>query len=428
MNSISPGAAARKLATALILSGVLAACNHGSGPMVADDVVPDATATYEPTETMQALRDKITVDGLDALLLEGVPPPSTPESPVTIVAPTEVVSVDPGNKISVPLVVSAPGALDALFAKIPGASAYFLADLRIEGKREAGVSPAKLDRSLSFEVDVPSDLAPGGVLCFEFSAQAANGEVSNVAATCLQITAAATPTPSATATPTATSTTTAGPSPSPASTPTATPTATASATPTPTPTATATSTPGPTPTATASQSPNCTAPSRLSWSGDGTDSSGAPVSVDVVDTPSVFLLTNTTGQGQVETKFGGASENSDEAIGPALATEITGTGQYTAGASSASSCGYGTLQGGQSTYNWAQESLVVNVSVFETCPDDIAYLEFTFSCSGLDGDSTGAYRGIRLDARQKLRLEALQEAVNFRAEMEAARARQERRR
>lgn len=227
---------------------LLAACGGGGGGR--------SGVTYEPNQLTQALDNKVGVDGVLAVLVSGTPPSNpNPTAELTTDAPSQTIEAQVDTVVAVPVTVNFNANLETLFAKIPGASAYFQAPISSGGGKAATRPPvhraaspfhfhmpkaaatAKNATTLSFEVSVPADLTPGGQLCFELSVRDVNQLVSNTDTVCLVIAAPATPTPTASPTPTVTATPTPTTSTSPTPTPTATPTPSPSPTPTPTPVA-----------------------------------------------------------------------------------------------------------------------------------------------------------------------------------------------
>lgn len=184
----------------------LVACGGGGG---------GGDVSYDPDQTMQALQDKVGVNGTPAELKTGVPPAPNSQD-VKTDAPNADVSAVVGTRVTIPVSITAAAALERLYAKIPGAPSYF--EVTLVGAKSNGLSKRRLTPVLAkssgdtatgkgttvvnFQVDVPADLEPGGRLCFELSAQA-NAQISDPDLACLSI-RAATPQPTASPTPTPT--------------------------------------------------------------------------------------------------------------------------------------------------------------------------------------------------------------------------------
>ncbi len=317
---------------------LLAACGGGGGNGV----------DYDPDAATQALVNKVEVSGVPAALVGGAPPEATPETQVVLKAPGNAFVANVGSKVTVPLEVTSSVDLNALFAKVEGAQSYFSADL-------AGTTKAirtKVDTTLDFQVEIPTDLEPGGKLCFEFSARGVNGDVSNVDSTCLSVRDAVQPTP-------------------------------------------------------APSSCSAAGADVASWRGSGTDTDGQPISIDftAVDDGSgpfnYFFTTTDDDTGALLTKLGYSMNSENSALGFIyIPGAITGVRQYTAGADDTATCATGNPSQGR-FYLWDQLSAVVNVSRFEDCGNGDAYVELTFSCDGQyisnpnsAGSVEGEYRGI----------------------------------
>lgn len=390
-----------KFAVTSLVWASLTACNSGgeSGPSV----------VYEPDEITQELADKITSDGIGVLLNSGSPPARTVPARVTIIAPDLPLEVRAGNTISIPILVNSSIDLDTLFAKIPGARSYFSAELPSPDGKAA---IAKNEHIVDFRVTIPLNFAPGGYICFEFSASNINGDVSSTVTTCLIIVGpTVTPAPTSTGTPTASPTVAPTSSPSATPTPTGTPTASPSATPSASPSATPTPTTTPTPTPPLAA--ECDDPISLSWAGTGTYL-GDPVSISFtanrfdIDEPvpqDAFVLRITEGPTAGQSSINGyyapglidpEIEGDDSSVQILYAGEFTGVGQYTAGAAN-SYCASGSIDG--QSYYFEQTSATIQVTKFENCANDDKYIALTFTCqtasslgnATIQGEFTGLY-------------------------------------
>lgn len=206
-----------------------AGCGGGGG---GSSTVP----LSNPNAVTEALSDKVTVDGSAAAVLQGSPPDKSSNpagsTPPTVASGANDIVARPGEKISIPLGATATQDLSNLFAKIPGASSYFEAPIAPSGgkslrslRKQGTLSAApKVQQTLNFGVDVPTNLQTGGQLCFEFSVRDVDSLVSDVVQVCVRVEPRATPAPTSTPTPTPAPTSGPTPSPTPAATPTPTPT------------------------------------------------------------------------------------------------------------------------------------------------------------------------------------------------------------
>lgn len=353
--------------------GLFSACGGGGS---------SSGVVYDPDATTQALSTKVSVDGLPAKVIAGTPPETSTNAQLSTQALITSVDAELGQTSTVPLEVTSSVVVSNLYAKVVGATQYF--SVNLTGGSGTAAS-RKMDRNLNFAVDIPSDLEPGGRLCFEFSALGDNGDVSNVDTACLQIRATTNPAP--------TSAPTAAPTPTPAATPG--PTTTPSPTEAPNPTAL------PTPTA-APNSANCDfeQPDYAYWSGSGTDTQGNAISFEFTSLdPSPkegeynYFFTDTSEESPT-LKLGASNENDDGSPFGGLIYlpgYVNGTGQYTAGADDTAACGYGRPTG-NGLILWDQRSASINVTRFERCGPGTAYVELQFQCEG-EYDSNPTVRG-----------------------------------
>lgn len=176
-----------------------------------------------PDEVMDTLSDKVNVPGATVSQPSG-DPPAAADNPAGSEGSEPVVSADdgeidgePGEKVTIPVSVQVTNALDSLFAKIPGASSYFQAQIDPAGAKLASAIPTKMGFTvkpramakgtliLDFEVDLPEGTPTGRKICFEFSAQDVETLTSDVTKVCIVVVSPA-PTPTATPAPTPTPT------------------------------------------------------------------------------------------------------------------------------------------------------------------------------------------------------------------------------
>jgi len=209
-----------------VVALLVSACGGGGGSPASTPAPEQTVSLGDPDEVTAALTDKITIDGELATVVAGLPPSAQAnapgaEPPVTTVAPNSG-TVAPGSSVEIPVTVSASQTLRAVFAKIPGAQAFFRVDL---GNGKAAARSGKSEQIVNADIDVPDNFG-SGTLCVEFSAQDVADAVSEPAVTCVEIRAGAAPTAGPPATPT----------PAPTQSPTPTPVPTVAPMPMPTPT------------------------------------------------------------------------------------------------------------------------------------------------------------------------------------------------
>lgn len=175
--------------TGLWLALCIGACGGGGGGGGQQVAVDDADGLTQVVDVAlgDSLADKV----------PGSPPaPSGSEvaDPPLLSADVSATEVEAGDDVSVPLTVRSSSQIERLFAKIPGAASYFELPVSTGGKRMAtAAARAKAQRlakaltqTFQFSVKVPGSVESGR-FCIQFSAQDADGRVSNVAEVCLDV-------------------------------------------------------------------------------------------------------------------------------------------------------------------------------------------------------------------------------------------------
>ncbi|HEY1077834.1 MAG TPA: hypothetical protein VGE51_14175 [Fontimonas sp.] len=169
-------------AMALLAPLLLSACGGGGG----GEQEPD---TIDPTNA-QALTDalEVKVPGFAVSVIQNASPPSPSGGAQAPVASpvSSTISARAGERVDVNVSVVSSGAsnLERLFAKIPGASDYFQA--QVEGGAKAGTVVPKAASELTVSLTLPEQLSEGR-FCVEISAQDDANRVSDVATACVDV-------------------------------------------------------------------------------------------------------------------------------------------------------------------------------------------------------------------------------------------------
>lgn len=184
------------LASAFAMFG-LTACGGGGdgGGGGGDTPIP----LDDPNGVMAALDGKITSSSGSVSLQNGDPDPQTGDGQTPKLTAGIMATAEPGETVSLPVSIGGAPELLALFAKVPGASSYFQVDLGggggKAGAKVAGRSGKQGGGSfvfttiVGFTVPLPTNLETGGTLCFDFSAEDADGNVSSTDQSCIEVVA-----------------------------------------------------------------------------------------------------------------------------------------------------------------------------------------------------------------------------------------------
>lgn len=192
MNSLNPRKPYLHLLAGAAVALTLAACGGGSD---GDDNNPDPQVVEvdDPNGLMDALENKVTSGGSSLQFVNNgtTPPASTADTdpePLKAEAVEEVTAV-PGDTVTLPVSLNGSPQLDSLFAKVPGASSYFQAQVAPGGKaRVAGKASLITLTTIDFQVTVPDNVqADAGSFCFDFTVKSADGRVSDPVRSCIDV-------------------------------------------------------------------------------------------------------------------------------------------------------------------------------------------------------------------------------------------------
>ncbi|MEQ1439440.1 hypothetical protein AAG565_08755 [Fontimonas sp. SYSU GA230001] len=174
----------------------LAACGGGGGGG-GDNPIP----LSDPNAVMASLATKVTSSGAGVqYVTNSTPPAPTPQDPETPKAEAGVAqsTAVPGDTISLPVNVSGGQQLTNLFAKVPGASSYFNAQLTPSGGKSMvrlHQTSAKTSGSfvavqlVDFRIELPANLQTGGEFCLDFTVKTATNQVTVPTRSCVTVVA-----------------------------------------------------------------------------------------------------------------------------------------------------------------------------------------------------------------------------------------------
>lgn len=197
MNTISSPLRFFMRATGFSAVLLVAACGGGGGGGGGGN---EPVPLGDPNAVMDSLSGKVTSGGSGVQIVTGTPPAATTEDPDTpkAEAGVEQSTAVPGDSVSLPVNVSGGQQLTNLFAKIPGASSYFDASLAPSG----GKSMVRLHKAapkqgtsltavqvLDFRIDLPTNLATGDQLCFDFAVKTSTNQVTEPTRACITVVA-----------------------------------------------------------------------------------------------------------------------------------------------------------------------------------------------------------------------------------------------